>query len=430
MRKLWNSIIVIVLIAMLGYFTINIYCNKWKVEPSIKGLDFVLAHKGLDGASCFAFDEKGDYFIAFKEKIQMIDDLGKSYIILNNADLQIKSIAAFKENVYFVSGNKLMAFSLKDKKLKELLKNIPNNGDYDKCEIAINGNYLYLSIAAITNSGVVGADNTWSVKNPEIHDKTPYSLVVKGLEFGKDRTGAFAPYGTQNLKGETIKEEKLGNASIISINLNDNKVENFAWGIRNVKGMDFNSSNKLIVSVGGMENRGLRPIQGDTDYIYEIKKNNWYGWPDFSGGDPVTSPRFKGTFVLDSHPTENPAAPLYQNKGTTNSLGIVAIDKKGIIGQKDCIYFYDINNNIVNSLNKSSVLKELVSLSDTKLLKDFKFNKDKFVFLFNDGTMYEGKVKAYNNSMNYSSKIVYYGIIILLVSILIILFYKNKNEKC
>ena len=36
----------------------------------------------------------------------------------------------------------------------------------------------------------------------------------------------------------------------------------------------------------------VRGIKNDRDYIYEINGDRWYGWPDYSGGDPITSPRF------------------------------------------------------------------------------------------------------------------------------------------
>ena len=37
---------------------------------------------------------------------------------------------------------------------------------------------------------------------------------------------------------------------------------------------------------------GSRPIENATDDFYYITPDLWYGWPDFSGGEPVDSPRF------------------------------------------------------------------------------------------------------------------------------------------
>ena len=67
-----------------------------------------------------------------------------------------------------------------------------------------------------------------------------------------------------------------------------------------------------------MEDSGVRAVKDDVDYIYDIKERAWYGWPDFSGGDPITSPRFsdgtnKLSFVIANHPTEVTLGPRYQH---------------------------------------------------------------------------------------------------------------------
>ena len=72
----------------------------------------------------------------------------------------------------------------------------------------------------------------------------------------------------------------------------------------------FNNNGNIVAIVGGMEDEGSRAVKDDKDYIYEIKENAWYGWPDYSGGDPINSPRFsdnenKLEAVISNPPTKH-----------------------------------------------------------------------------------------------------------------------------
>ena len=65
-----------------------------------------------------------------------------------------------------------------------------------------------------------------------------------------------------------------------------------------------------------MENIGDRPINRDFDYLYKIEKGKWYGWPDYSGGDLISSPRFKDnekkSRIILNPPNKTVAPPMYQ----------------------------------------------------------------------------------------------------------------------
>ena len=63
--------------------------------------------------------------------------------------------------MYYASGTIVYSYNLISKENNEIIKNIPNYGDYNKSLIRINGDYLFVTIGAATNSGVVGLDNQW-----------------------------------------------------------------------------------------------------------------------------------------------------------------------------------------------------------------------------------------------------------------------------
>lgn len=360
------------LFSMKGIFT------EYKVTVKDGGVKSQILFKGLNEAVDFTVDNGGNYYIAFKDSIQFIDKAGKSYTIFENNKLSINSLDYNNNILYYASGTGVYSYNLISKEDKQIIGDIPNYGDYNKSLIKIYGEYIFVTIGAATNSGVVGPDNQWLGDYPTNHDISPKRITVKGINFTVEKTGAFVPYKTMNTKGQIITEHVPGNSSIIIYNLKTGAKANFAWGIRNMKGIDFNSEGKVVVTVGGIEDRGLRPVKGDSDYIYQIKKNAWYGFPDYTGGDEVNSPKFSGLnnstigFILDKHPTINPPAPIYQHT-EVDSLESLTVDKKGLLGDIDCIYFYEKNDNSIYRLNSLGSIKEKVNFQEGSYISSIKF---------------------------------------------------------
>ncbi|MFL0247822.1 hypothetical protein [Candidatus Clostridium stratigraminis] len=419
--------LIIIFIFFKGFY------NNQYIDLKDNKLSYEIKYKGLLNAKDFTQDEIGNSYIAYKNKIQFIDVNGKSYDVLVDKNLNINSLEFYKDNLYFASNNKIITFDLKKKEQKVIINDLPNYGDYNESLIRIVGDDLYITIGAATNSGVVGPDNKWTKEYPFFFDLSPRNISLKGTAFGNEKTGAFVPYKTKNLKGQLIPGHFPGNGTIITYSLKSGTTENFAWGIRNIKGIDFNSEGKLIASVGGIENRGLRPLSGDADYIYEIKKGVWYGWPDYSGGDPVTSPRFKSEnknkieFLLDNHPSSNPPAPIYQHK-SLSALSILTIDNKAQVGEKDCMYFYDSKDNILYTLTKGNVLKEIAKLNPSTDLSAIRIYDKSLLLLDNkEGILYSLHINTNSNIFNLNKNIMYYLLFILLFSITIIVWKYNSS---
>lgn len=424
-----------VIIIVLGIGLLLVIYNKFydNTDYGIIEENFEIQHKlmykGLKDARDFTTDGKGNYYIAYEHRIQYVQKNGKSYDVLNDKKLDINSIE-YKNGIYFVSSNSVFYFDVHNKVLKEIINDLPNFGDHNLSLIKIYENNLYITIGSATNSGVVGKDNNWLKYNTYNCDITPFDITIKGKNFGEEKTGAFVPYKTKNINGQVIPSHFPGNASIIKYSLIDGNIQNYAWGIRNVKGLDFSSDGKLFASIGGMEDRGLRPVKGDSDYLFEIKKNIWYGWPDYSGGDPLNSPKFKSntneriSFVLDKHPTTNPPAPLYQHK-YLNSLESVAVDSLGSLGEKDNIYFYDSKNNTINKLNKKNIIKPVLKFNNNLNIKSIKFGENGMILLDSkQGYLYNFYMKFQENNM--INKNIYYCLIaVVLGSIIAIIRIKG-----
>ncbi|SKA72857.1 Glucose / Sorbosone dehydrogenase [Clostridium sp. USBA 49] len=435
MKKFFRGISILGIFFIMFFIFKNFY-KTYNIEIQDKNLAYNLKYKGIINANDFTFDENGNFYIAYMDRIQYIDKNGKSYDLIKDKSLNINSIEYNNKKLYFFSKDKVFCYDLDKKEKKILVDNLPNYGDYKDSIIKINGNEIFVSIGAATNSGVVGTDNVWIKENPFYCDISPKDITIKGRSFGNEKTGAFVPYKTKNQTGQIISGHFPGNASIIHYDLNNGYGETFAWGIRNVTGMDFNSEGKLIAAVGGMEDRGLRPVKGDVDYIYEIKKGLWYGWPDYSGGDPLTSPRFKGknntkiNFILDNHPNTNPPAPIYQHK-QLSSIKCLTIDSKGLIGEKDSIYFYDKTDNIIYKFLKSGNLQPIVNFKTNSNISSLKiFNNNILALDKNQGVLYEIYLNNINkNFIKLNKNVIYYLLTVITITIFILIWKFIKISK-
>lgn len=424
------SIAIPSIIVLLAIFTLKKYYYNQTIDTNLtpKNSDLICKtkYKGLKNAIDFAVNDKGDYYIAYGNKIQFIKNSGQSYDIIKDGTLNVSSLECFEDKLFITSDTKIYCYDLWNKKLTDVIKDLPNYGDYKKSLIKIKGDYMYISVGAATNSGVVGMDNNWMKDNPYFHDITPKDITLKGLDFGNEKTGAFQSYKTKSIKGQIVAEHFPGNASILIYNLKTGNRETYAWGIRNITGMDFTNEGKLIAAVGGMENRGSRPIKGDSDYLYEIKKNVWYGWPDYSGGDPVTSPRFKGVgtslqFILENHPTTNPPAPMLQYNNVS-SIYTLAVDSNGVLGEKNKILFYDKSKNILFSYNGSGAVKEEVKFGENTEISALKFSGKSLLVLDEaSGYIYSIEKGQKNDGLNLGKEFYGYLMGITLIGILLTL---------
>ncbi|MFJ7976693.1 hypothetical protein ACIQZI_13485 [Peribacillus sp. NPDC096379] len=79
-------------------------------------------------------------------------------------------------------------------------------------------------------------------------------------------------------------------------------------GLRNPFRLKFDRPNRLFCGNHGIDVRGNRPVNQSPDEFQWIRQGMWYGWPGYTGGQPVTNSMFKPegtlqpTFLLRQHP--------------------------------------------------------------------------------------------------------------------------------
>lgn len=420
-------ILVIFIFAAVGITHSYIHSDYTvKCKNNIK---YHIKFKGIRDAVDFAKDENENFYIAYKNKIQAVCNNGKTSIIVNNISENIMCLVYHNNKLYFSSDHDVYCYDLKKKKLVKIINNIPNFGDYNNVRLLATDKYLYISIGAVTNNGIVGKDNKWINENPYNFDVTPKNITLKGINFGDENTGAFVSYKTPNIKGQIIPGHFPGNSSIVIYNIKTDAAETFAWGIRDVTGMDFNKSGKIIAAVGGMEDRGDRPVKGDNDYVYEIDKGKWYGWPDYSGGDPIDSPKFKNRNrrILDKVPNINPPAPIYEYD-KVSALDTLAVDRNGFLGLQNSVFVYDKNDNSIVKMHVNDNEKDIVFTSKSRISSMRFYDDGMYALDSKEGCLLQFYRGDSEKKILVDKKIVYSLICIMSVSAAIILIFGLKKN--
>lgn len=290
--------------------------------------------KKFNFPTSIAFDEAGDLYVAESGLpfagaapggcIWRVEKDGTKTCLLKNLRAPVNGLAFYKGYFYISEGGFPGRISRwkPGQEPEVLVDNLPGKGNYHTNMVAIGPDEkIYFSQGAMTNSGVVGLDAfelQWLKQLPHPFDKPGYDIVVSGQQFETIdpfdatnmetiKTGAFAPFGHSQTAGQRIKAEFPCTASIMRCDLDGGNLELVAWGIRNAYGLAFLPDGRLLATDQGADDRGSRPIGQMPDYLFEIKKDAWYGWPDFAGGVPVSDKRFEpvrgeqAAFILENH---------------------------------------------------------------------------------------------------------------------------------
>lgn len=204
---------------------------------------------------------------------------------------------------------------------RDIIQGLPSWGDHHNNRVVFGPDgKIYFGQGTATNSGVVGQDNeSWVKKYSFFHDHPGSTICLRGQNFVTRNfftnsenditcTGAFSPYGIPNCREEMVKGVTRASGSVLRANPDGTDLELVAWGLRNPFRMKFDCYNRLFSTDHGMDIRGSRPVANSPDSFYLIEPGKWYGWPDYTGGLPVTLPIFKPedgpqpTFLLSRHP--------------------------------------------------------------------------------------------------------------------------------
>lgn len=292
----------------------------YKIEIFAAGLNFPVN---------MVFTENGDILIAESGYMTGVSRIlrlsnGVFDIIAENFNEPLSGINYRNGKIYASHRGFVTELSL-DGSRKDIISGLPSNGDFVNNKVEFGpDNKVYFGQGAATNSGVVGKDNQWVLESPLLCDYPGMYIMLKGQNFETKNmlmaegvnetalTGAFSPYGVPNIPYEIRKGLTRATGGILRANLDGSELELYAWGLRNAVRLKFDEAERLFAASHGYDERGSRPIANSSDQIYLITQGQWYGWPDFTAGEPVTIPRFTPEghkpveFLLASHPSIPP----------------------------------------------------------------------------------------------------------------------------
>jgi glucose/arabinose dehydrogenase len=282
---------------------------------------------------------------------------------------------------------------LENGQLKDIVTDLPAKGDHQNNNIALGPDgKIYLGQGTTTNSGVVGEDNYlfgWLDKYPEIHEVPCQDITLVGQNFEskdplknneKNLTGAYHKFGEQAFPGEVIKGNPKCGGSIIRFNPDGSNLELVAWGLRNPFGLKFDPTGQLWATFHGADVRGSRPIFNDLDYLVKVEGGDWYGWPEYFNGTPVTDEKFhdptkpKPEFLWQKHPQISLPYLTFSTHSATNGL---AISPGGSFGFPNQIFIAEFGTftPVTSGLNVTPAGFRVVRVNlETKQTEDFAKN--------------------------------------------------------
>ena len=291
-----------------------------------------VAATGLNNPSSVDFDGEGNIFIAEMAspdgsacspgRVLRVQPDGSSGIIADDFSGSLTALTNYEGAFYIAEhshcGRIFRIFE--DGSRQILIDHLPGGGDHPTSDIVVaHSERFYFAQGTRTNSGVVGPDNAWLTDHPELADIPGADVILSGQNFesddpfsgGKAVTGPFKPFGVACGKGETMEGDVKCSGGIMRADPDGGELDLFAWGFRRPFGLSVHADGRIFCTDVGMEPRGSRPVSDGQGYLWHVEENGWYGWPDYSGGEPLAE------FVLREHPplAGKPVARLPKGSG-------------------------------------------------------------------------------------------------------------------
>ena len=292
-----------------------------------RGYQIDVYAEGLDLPNYMMFLRNGDILIAESgyisqnPRVVILRD-GVLEVIAEGFHTPMTGVYYWEGDIY-VSHKGFITVIRENGQREDLIFGLPSSGDFSNNNVVIGPDEkIYFGQGTATNSGVVGTDNLWLLNHPFLHDYPGDYIMLVGQNFKQENifvaskeivyTGAFSPFGVTNMAYEVRKAINKASGSILRANLDGSELELVAWGLRNPARIEFDRRDRLYAANHGYDVRGSRPIANAPDEFYRITPGLWYGWPDYSAGESVTSPRFmpegrpQPQFLLTNHPNNAP----------------------------------------------------------------------------------------------------------------------------
>jgi glucose/arabinose dehydrogenase len=297
------------------------------------GLVAELLAEGFDFPTSIACDDDGTIHVAESGlpfggarpggRILQVDRNGRRRVVLAGLRQPVNGLCWHAGSFYVSEGGapgRISRWSAEGGR-QTVLDGLPGRGNYHTNMVAVGPDgWLYFSQGAMTNAGVVGLDAydlAWLKQLPHPCDQPGLEIELAGQTFesadplvsppGRAVTLPFFPFAAPASPRARLAARLPCTAAVMRCRPDGSGLALVAWGLRNAYGLGFLPDGRLLATDQGADDRGSRPIGNAPDLLHVVEPGAWYGWPDFIGGEPVTSARFKPQrgpqpqFILANH---------------------------------------------------------------------------------------------------------------------------------
>jgi glucose/arabinose dehydrogenase len=429
-RLSWNRVGIIAAVACLSFSLVGCYSlrpssgggqaefdGSRETDPSDialpDGYHIQVIAKGLTFPTGACFDDQGRLHVvesgySYGEvwttpRLLRIEQDGGNTQIAAGARNGPWTGVAFHEGAFFVAeggvleGGRILRIT-PEGDIKAIVDGLPSFGDHhtDGPVVSPDG-WIYFGQGTASNSGVIGEDNLkfgWLKRHPEFHDVPGHDIKLAGRNFttksllsaskgGKVQTGAFLPFGTASQTNQTIRGQVKSSGAILRVRPDGSGLQLVAWGFRNPFGLSFSQNGKLYATDNGYDDRGSRPVWGTADVLWEVRQGTWYGWPDYSAGEPLTMKKFKPPgkpqpqFLLAEHPNRPPQpVARFAVHSSADGLDVSRSEQFGYVGEAFVALLGDEAPAVGKVLHPAGFKVVRVNL-ETGTVEDFAVNKGK-----------------------------------------------------
>jgi glucose/arabinose dehydrogenase len=192
---------------------------------------------------------------------------------------------------------------------KTIIRDLPAWGEFQNNKVIFtpDGRKMVFFVSTQTNSAVVD-DHMLKVltayNKPDKSEVACEDVTLTGQDFvwenpftpdPDDRAtyDAYVEFGRNVPPGTTIQGKIPCNGAFFRANPDGTDLELIAWGLRSNFGYRFSEDGRLITTMNSGNPLPPREIFDDWETIWEVKEGEWYGWPDYYSGLPVTDQRFR-----------------------------------------------------------------------------------------------------------------------------------------
>lgn len=209
--------------------------------------------------------------------------------------------------LYISHRSRYSTYDLENGAFETIINGLPSWGEFLNAKPIIRDGKMTFFLSTQGNSGVIEehwAEVLTEFNKPETHEVPCEDITLTGQNFWVPthkikltnadslETGPYMPLGETAEEGQVVEGKQICNGAFFRSDLDGSNIERIAWGLRSSFGYRYDPDGRLITTMNSANPMPPRGLYFDYEPIYEVVKGEWYGWPDYFSGLPITDERF------------------------------------------------------------------------------------------------------------------------------------------